>query len=201
MSQPPNSQFDEENTLKEPLSNSDGSLNQDCMAELSEVVANIPKAHDRLSIDPEWSAKRITSKKDILGGFVKYAVRQSPYDCPDHIQEVVLFLAKCLDRDVKWDDMGFAYLSLCEINKLLYDILYEKGVSYFDAWNKSKITRSEDLFFTSAYSNHHPDTDFIDLDALLRNVCIDIRTDRREFDAFNKKFDEENGIKSSGQQI
>jgi hypothetical protein len=36
-----------------------------------------------------------------------------------------------------------------------------------------------------------PDRDFIDLDALLHNVCLDIRLERRASDAFNKQFEEE----------
>ena len=65
-----------------------------------------------------------------------------------------------------------AELSLCEINKLCFDILYEQDVKEFDAWNEGE--------------------DFIDLDALLHNVCLDIRLERRAFKAFNDKFDIEN---------
>ena len=85
--------------------------------------------------------------------------------------------------------MGVADLSLCEVDKALYDILYDKGIEDFDNWNKSKAEPSNDsIKFVSASSPQSmPDYDFIDLDALLRNVCISIRDERRKNDEFDKK--------------
>ena len=94
---------------------------------------------------------------------------------------------------MNWGESGLAELSLCNINKLLYDILYEQGFSYFDNWNKSKKGNVE-IQFTSRYSGREdPDYDFIDLDALLKNVCMDIRNERRDNDRFDKEFEEKYG--------
>jgi hypothetical protein len=79
-----------------------------------------------------------------------------------------------------------AELGLCEINKTLWDIL--KDFEPFKKWNESKLGKS-DICFISRDTKPSPDYDFIDLDALLRNVCIDIRQERREDKEFDRKFE------------
>jgi len=108
------------------------------------------------------------------------------------LQEVIGYLHACLIRRADSNEM--MELSLCEINKLLYDILYEQGMEAFDNWNKSKNTTSGEIRFVSRDSSKgNPDDDFIDLDALLHNVCISLRDDFRRNDVFDKKFKEEHG--------
>ena len=63
----------------------------------------------------------------------------------------------------------------------------------FDNWNKAKKGNAE-IVFTSRYSQPDPDYDFIDLDALLCNVCISLRDDFRREKTFNKKFDDEHEL-------
>jgi hypothetical protein len=140
--------------------------------------------------DPEWINKRIASVKDITSSFAKFSIMQSPYSCPDNLEYIIKYLDSKLKEKVEWDNLGYAELSLSDIEKLLYDILYEKGVKEFDDWNVSKKGKS-DFVFVTAFSKPDPDYDFIDLDALLRNVCVEIRDERRKNDAFNKKFEEE----------
>jgi len=84
-------------------------------------------------------------------------------------------------------------LGLCEINKLLYDILYEQNLEAFDLWNKTKIIRSPDVAFVSTYNSGNPDDDFIDLDALLHNVCISLRDKFRRDDKFDADFEAQYG--------
>ena len=89
----------------------------------------------------------------------------------------------------------YADLSLFDISKYLYDILYEKDIKEFNDWNISKNNQKnntkQQTAFTSAFSQQEPADDvFIDLGALLQNICISIRDDRRKNDAFDKKFDE-----------
>ena len=82
--------------------------------------------------------------------------------------------------------------SLNDISKWLYEILYEQGIEKFDNWNKCKVGNTPDIQFTSAFDGRrNPDRDFIDLDALLRNVCVEIRDERRKNKAFDDKFDKE----------
>ena len=185
--------FDKIEMLQNPLLTEDGFLNEACMNELSGVIKNMPKSHDRLSNRPEWNVKKWTFLDDITGAFAKYSISQSPYNCPDNLEEVVNYLATCLERDVDWGECGMVKLSLCEISKLLYDILYEKGITYFDNWNKPKKGGDVECVFVSRYGKPDPDYNIIDLDALLYNVCSDIRLERREADKSHKEFEEKYG--------
>jgi len=179
--------------LSQPLLTEEGFVNEACMNELNCWISNVPKIHDRENKDIEWNTKRWTFKKDITRGLAKWAISQSPYSCPDNLEDVIKYLDACLEREVDWDICGMAELSLCDISKLLYDILYEQGITYFNNWNKSKKGDVE-IQFTSRYSSEKdPDYDFIDLDALLGNVCLDIRMERRASDKFDKEFEEKYG--------
>ncbi len=180
--------------LSQPLLTEDGFINEACINELSAAILKTPKHYDRLNDKPEWNIKRWTFKKDITQGLAKYAISQSPYPCPDNLEDVIKYLDACLEKEVDWQEcMGMAKLSLCDINKLLYDILYEQGVSYFDNWNKSKKGNVEIQFVSRDSLKGDPDYDFIDLDALLGNVCLDIRMERRASDKFDKEFEEKYG--------
>lgn len=173
--------------LTNSLLTDEGFLNQACINELEAALKNMPKDYERLAEDPEWSVKRWTSRKDITSALAKWAIRQSPYPCPDNLEKVVNYLDVCIRQSVPWDGANLAQLSLCDVNKLLDDILL--GTSIFDAWNVSRKESGQTKFVT-AFSKSDPDTDFIDLGALLRNVCIEIRDERRTNDLFDKKFEE-----------
>jgi hypothetical protein len=183
--------------LSQPLTTAEGFLNPAAMSELEAKIASIPKTHLRLADDPEWAAKRYTCRTEITGAFAKWAVRQSPYGCPDGLESVVRYLDACLKTAVAWDGVGFAELSLCDINRVCWEILGD--FAPFQAWNKAKEGGEEGVFgeetvFVSAFGPPpDPDHDFIDLDALLHNVCIDIRTKRRVDDEFDRKFEAEYG--------
>jgi len=192
---------DDMEMLNEPLLTEDGFVNPACMNELENVLNNCPKTYQRLTNDPEWTKRHWVFKHDITAALAKWAIRQSPYAYPERLDEVVKYLDACLDVEFKkagcldTSDI-MAELSLCEINKMLYGILHEQGVEAFDNWNKAK-NGSEEIVLASRYSKAHPDSDFIDLDALLHNVCIDLRMEFRVNDEFDKKFEEEHGNDTS----
>jgi len=168
--------------LTQPLTTEEGFLNPACMAELEGAIADMPRPHDRLRGDPEWDDARgqWTTPKDIVGAFAMWACRQSPYGVPDGLENVCKYLYACLKRIVEWPTAGMRECSLCEINKWLYEILYDQGVAEFDAWNRCKVGDTPNFMVTSRYDGTpDPDRDFIDLDALLRNVCIQLRNERR----------------------
>lgn len=181
---------DDMHILSQPLTTEDGFLNESCIKELNSVITNMPKTYERLSKDPEWNAKRWIFLHDITGAFAKYAIVQSSYICPEGLEKVVNYLGECLKNEIKWTAHNMAELSLCDINKLLYDILYEQGVTIFDKWNQPKKEwRETDFDSFSQAEENDPDYGFIDLDALLHNVCLDIRMERRSFDKFNEEFE------------
>ena len=180
--------------IQQPLMTDDGNFNQACMNELSAAIDNTPKTHQRLSGDPEWSQKkdRWMFRHQIVGAFAMWACRLSPYLVPDGLENVCRYLSACLKTAVDWDSHGMAELSLCDINRLLFEILYEKGIKEFDAWNECKKGNTPDVAFSSRYDGaRDPDYDFIDLHALLHQVCLTIRGERRESDKFNREFEED----------
>lgn len=179
--------------ISQPLMTEGGLLNPACMSELEQTIAGMSKTHARLSNDPEWSDKKDkwTFKNEIVGAFAMWACRQSPYGVPDSLEDVCKYLNEALQSCAPWDKMGgMAECSLCDINKWLYDILYEQGVAQFDAWNRCKVGPTPEIQFSSAVDGRiNPDRDFIDLDALLHNVCLSIRDERRKNKAFDDAFD------------
>jgi len=186
---------DFDHILSQPFLTEEGFVNEACWNELCKAIDNMPPAYERLSDDPEWSEKKDkwTFKKDITSAFAKYAIKQCPSGIPDNLEKVLGYLDACLEKMVDWDVCGMTELSLCEINRLLHEILMDQGISFFDNWNKPKKDWRSDKRFDSFGDavNVDPDFDYIDLHALLRNVCLDIRMERRAAAAFDKKFEEE----------
>jgi hypothetical protein len=159
--------------IDEPLMTDDGLLNPVCIAKLKAAIENMPPTYERLADDSEWNTPRYTSLREITGHLAHWAVRQvsdkTPY--PPGLENVIGFLDACI-RSRFNNEM--ALLSLCDINKLLHEVLMPK--TFFQAWNDSKVLAG-----------------WLDLHALLHNVCISIRTERRANDAFDRKFEAEHG--------
>jgi hypothetical protein len=195
--------------IKEPFLTEDGFVNEACLNELEGVLKNISPVYERCFGDEEWNKKVFTNKKEITGSFAYWAVELSPYPHPEGLEGVVGYLDACLDKSVHWEinHGGFhqwAYLSLNDISKLLYDILYEQGFELFNNWNISKNNKKNNTkqktVFSSAFSKPlDPDCEFIDLDALLTNTTVSIRDERRIFDRFNEEFEEEWDAKEKGE--
>lgn len=173
--------------IDEPLFNPDGSVNTNAIVKLEDAITEtIPR---RIN-DQEWNEKCWTFKKEITGAFAGNAVRASPYSCPDDLEKIINYLDACFTLDVFSKlTMDMVEISLNEIEAFLHK--YLDDLPQFVQWNERKNKR-EGHGFTSAHSPKlKPDDDFIDLDALIRNVCIQIRTQRREEKLFNEKFERE----------
>lgn len=171
--------FEDIEMLHNPLLTEEGFVNEACINELESWIKNLPRTHERLADDPEWNTPRWTNYRSITGGLAHWAVQQlstgnadpvPPPACPPNLEKVLGYLQACILS--KFDDFGLAKLSLCDISKMLYDTLWDLEV--FMAWNTEECLGSY----------------WLDLDALLHNVCLSIRQDRREFDRFNKEFEE-----------
>jgi len=174
--------------IDEPLVTEDGFLNEVAYKQMVNRIKNIEPAYERLKNNQEWSKKELTDKKQILSNFGKCAIRLSLYSIPSHLEEIICYLDKCLEKDISWDKDKYTYLSLCNINKLLYNILYEKNISYFDEWNEPKKDwRKSDFETFQEACETDIDYDYISLDALLHNVCLEIREERRIFKAFDNE--------------
>jgi hypothetical protein len=151
-------------------------LNEACWKELCEKINGIQPVHVRANDDPEWTKPKITTIREITANLAYWAVRQLgsssswPTDdapaYPPNIEKVIGYLHAALKKTGKFDQY-FAELSLCDISELLYDILYDQNISVFDEWNREDKMGKYWLY----------------LDALLTNVCVSIRDERRILEA------------------
>ncbi len=160
--------LDDVEMIQQPLLTEEGFVNEACLNELRAAINNMPKTYERLADRPEWTTPHWCFAKNITSHFARYAISQGPTACPIGLERVVGYLEAALMHTFTFDLSGMCELTLCQINKALYDILYEQGVSDFDKWNEGE--------------------DFIDLDALLRNVCIGLRDERRETERFRAEY-------------
>ena len=184
--------------LSQPFLTDEGFVNPACMNELENHINNMPKTYERFSDDSEWTEKRWIFEEEIVGALANWAIRQSPYIIPDDLETVLKYTHHCLLIELsklpQEDKMSDGYrlmvkISLCDINKLLWDILDD--FRPFLKWNESKNKTNSIQFSSRYYTEENPDNDFIDLDALLHNVCVSIRDETRAFDKFNKEFEKE----------
>ena len=157
--------------LSQPLLTDEGFINEACINELTAATVNMPPTYIRLKDDPEWNTPKYTSWREITGYLAHWSVRQIDSDTPypPGLEKMIGYLSACIQP--KFDKFGFTDLSLCDINKILHDILMPEKI--FKSWNDEKVLPG-----------------WLDLDALLHNICVSIRNERREFDRFNRKFDE-----------
>ena len=111
--------------------------------------------------------KFVFSKRNILGEIAHWAVCQSPYHRPDNL-EVVLDKFNSIIALVP----DYPTISYAEIRELLEEL---KEIPEFKLWNERKNGNQAQYKFTDRYSGKgNPDDDFIDLDALIRNVANSI---------------------------
>ena len=114
----------------------------------------------------------LVSKKYILSEVAKWAVKQSPYHRPDNLEVV---LDKLNEQIGKWsaENMGYEKFTYNKLRDYLNREL--KKIPEFLLWNERKNGNQSEYKFIDRYSkDDNPDDDFIDLDALIRNVTNSI---------------------------
>jgi hypothetical protein len=114
------------------------------------------------------------AKSELLGTIAKYAVQQSPYHRPNDL-EVVLdkfneLITPAWDKAAKLDIGEFSDHVTLEafIERFL------RQIPEYLAWNERKNGNASPYQFTDRFSKENPDNDFIDLEALERNVAVEI---------------------------
>ena len=167
---------DDIHILTQPLVTEEGFLNEACMNELAAAINNMPETWERLANDPEWSEKQWIFASHISGYLASAAVHFYG-KCPPNLVQIIDYVAACLFREFekiehfKDRDDIMSKLSLCEINKMLWDILGD--LELFKQWNTEEVMGKK----------------WFDLSALLHSVCLDVRRDWRENERFDKKFE------------
>ena len=184
------SDFDD--IIQEPLVTKEGYLNPAAMNELEAAISGLPTTHERLSGDSEWNKKHYIHIPQIVGSLAKWACRQSPYYVPDGLENVCKYFSACLKTEKAFNKDGWGHLSFNEISKLCHDILMDAGVKEFDNWNERKNKR-EGTGYCSVFDQPTADDDFIDLHALLHNICLDFRDEIRKDDDFDRRYKEKYG--------
>lgn len=162
--------------LSQPLLTDEGFINEACMNELEAAIEKMPPTHVRLADNREWNTPQITHYRDITAGVAYWAVKQfagceptqpvPPHFAPG-LENVVGFLSAVIRP--KFDILGYAQISLCDVSRMLHEVLFD--CDDFKAWNTSQTLG----------------THWLDLHALIHNVCLLIRTDRREFHEFKQR--------------
>jgi hypothetical protein len=122
-------------------------------------------------------SKLFLSEGMLLGVFAKYAISQSPYYRPDNLETVIDSLHKLLGDIFTNAPLGIAEFTDNELYDLLHVALAR--IPEYVSWNDRKNGNDAPMQFTSRYdTNDNPDDDFIDLDALERNVIREIEVEQ-----------------------
>lgn len=102
---------------------------------------------------------------EVAGMLAMWAIRQSPYDCPDNLETVVKRFTELWPDEVagmkRWHSQEELHSKLKEVCEQIPEFL---------AWNERKNGNQSPFGFSSRYDKPSADDDFIDLDALWRNV-------------------------------
>lgn len=126
---------------------------------------------------------------DVLGALACWAVRQSPYTCPDNLDIVIKKASNLMKVDYRWEryaDLYLSFFSFRELEQYLAETL--EKIPEFVAWNSSK-KGNPGVVIVTRYSSPDPDYDFIDLGALYRNVTGLVMSEAEDFRLFNEAFD------------
>ena len=112
----------------------------------------------------------IITIKDVCGSLAKWVIRQSPYLVPDDLSGAVHQFADnfCCSPP---DEDGYFRTNCSDLHRLVRQA-FDKCPLIMN-WNNPKIG-GHTLVFVTRCSKPQPDYDFIDLDALARNVAHDL---------------------------
>lgn len=126
------------------------------------------------------------SLSTIQGYIAMWAVRQSPYHCPDDL-DVVIKTFRC--RCQHWfDQHDMAQFDRMGLLRLLQTFLMD--IPEFEKWNERKNGNKAPYQFISAHTPlPDPDDDFIDLGALAGNVVRDVMRECERDNDFDRRFE------------
>ena len=128
----------------------------------------------------EKEIKIIITHRSVMGALASCAVQQSPYPYPENLEVVLGKFHELIKDDL--DSTMKKYIKKFESWKDCHNYIAQKlrTIPEFIAWNDRKNGRDGNGFCGAGHNNNgdiiaiskepDPDDDFIDLDALTRNI-------------------------------
>jgi hypothetical protein len=124
---------------------------------------------------------RLVTSHDILGHMARWAVQQHPYHEPVGLFEVCKFIEDEAGKHFK-DGVPSLPMWWCEdmwaLNRWLHEMLDDHPT--LTRWNTPRSGHTQQIVGSSRYDGPAPEDDFIDIDALLRNVARCVWDDAEE---------------------
>lgn len=166
---------------------------------IEQMIESIDETAKVLKTSPAHRPTIMTSYNSIVASFAKYAISQSPYDIPTNLMPVLIQLVNKLQATFRTNEtidytgnkdapVGELYrkFSRVEFMAYLHNLLME--IEEFQLWNVSREKQIAgriyedgvgEFSFTFRYDKTpNLGTDFVDLNALVRNVYTDISMDQ-----------------------
>lgn len=124
----------------------------------------------------DYSRELWVFKSDILGSVAKWCIRQSPYDYPENLLVILTALSGIITPNHDKGLAGMVKFTGYELRSALQ--IWLEQIPEFMELNNRKNGRDGNGWL-SRFDNRSsdPDDDFIDLEALYRNVVHDIITE------------------------
>jgi hypothetical protein len=141
---------------------------------VSPMARFIAEAHTLRTADAHGTFDVFLHK--LAGKFAEWAVRQSPYDVPDGLESAIDKLVFWFRPRTNKRTIGEFEILSTTSHELEQDILAAfHAIPEVLAWNERKNGNDSPLQFVSMYDGApDPDNDFIDIQALARNVAHDL---------------------------
>lgn len=133
----------------------------------------------------------LVGQNDLVGAVARYAVLQSPYPVPDDLETALRKFAELLKSDPAFKnpviDVPLVKTPVAEFHRW-YEIVELLDRTLFtlpevQRWNERKNGEQGHAFVSIHEGRPDPDDDFVDLDALARNVAMLVARDNDDSSA------------------
>lgn len=145
----------------------------------------------------------LVSRKNLLGEIANWGIQQCTTKLPFELEKTLLLVNEALKDKFSESKYGFGFVDFeyDELKDFLKKVLMP--IPEFYKWNLTKMEYDKGIdvdsptrapfTFTSRYDNspEECDHDFIDLGALIGNVCNAVKWDYERNKAFDEKFEKE----------
>lgn len=111
---------------------------------------------------------------DFTGALAKWLVKQSPYPVPANLTECIEQFHEIISNLYEWDKNGMCLIDIEKVTAKMEVVLW--AIPEVARLNLPKVGERGHKF-TSRFDpfNQSPDTDFIDIYALARNIACELR--------------------------